>query len=556
MKTTKYLLVLFLSIFFIACSNNNINDPNEPNNPESSTHFLSGTVVINGEPVNAAVVLLTPGGGTYITGSDGFFSFPEIPAGTYEIKVYKEGCQPFNKTLTIDKNYQEMALTITENTGSLHLNKSYIDMGSNESNNMAAFTITNNGNSELTWQATSGARWITKIEPANGTIPAGGSAAVSFIINRDRFSQTALDNHTAIVVRSTTAGDGSLGELLVTAFGQGNGTNTANDNSDLDYVMVGDLYVQTVDISDGKISSSSAERLCNNSIKGGYNDWRLPTIDELATIYENRAAIGGFNTDDDCTYWAAFSQSSRCNPRMDFRTGQIYAPSHNDGYNRVRAVRKDPVDHLPKVSTLDITTSGNSVVLNGKVEDDGLPKYTERGFVISSQPVPTFNNGTKYVVDGQTTSNFQYILEDVEIGKIYYIVAYATNTLGTTYGSPVKYVHHHYLYYYIPELNLMIQRGDLGSEPYTQAVTMCKNSRVGGFSDWRLPTLDECKSIYQNMGKYDIEFVNANSYCWTSTLYIDGYNYIYKFDRGTQSYDYNDIYSSYSNKVRAVRTVK
>ncbi|MDE7407940.1 MAG: carboxypeptidase-like regulatory domain-containing protein, partial [Muribaculaceae bacterium] len=119
---------------------------------------------MNGEPVNAAAVLLTPGGGTYLTGSDGIFTFYDIPSGSYEIKVYKEGCQPFNKSLTINKSQQNIALTVTENTGNLHLNKGYIDMGSNDGNNVGAFTITNNGQNELTWQATWGARWITKME--------------------------------------------------------------------------------------------------------------------------------------------------------------------------------------------------------------------------------------------------------------------------------------------------------------------------------------------------------------------------------------------------------
>lgn len=539
MKKTTYLLILLLGLLFGACSDNE-------SSWEDGTGYLtlSGSVVMDGEPVNAAAVLLTPGGGTYLTGSDGIFTFYDIPSGSYEIKVYKEGCQPFNKSLTINKSQQNIALTVTENTGNLHLNKGYIDMGSNDGNNVGAFTITNNGQNELTWQATWGARWITKMEPANGKIPAGGSVAVSFTISRDRLSNNTFNNHTGIIVRSTTDGNGSLGELLVTVFGQGNGTNLVNDNSDLDYIIVGDLYVQTVDNSGSNVDLNSAIRLCSNSIKGGYNDWRLPTIDELATMYENRTAIGGFTTD---YYWSHDGSSSGYQDIMRFSDGYIYTRDYTK--HRVRAVRKDPVDRLPVVSSSDPTTSGTSVTLKGKIEDEGLPKYSEKGFIISDQPVPTFNNGTKYVVDGQTSSDFQYILGDLQLQKTYYYVAYATNALGTAYSEPKKYTHHHELYYFIPELHLMVQRQDLGKAgTYSLAVSFCMQSRIGGFSDWRLPTLGELQNIYQYMAKYDLKFSNPSSYRWSSTPYSNNDYYIFIFTNKTSNSYY---YESY---VQAVRT--
>lgn len=544
-----YFLFFLLSLFLGACSDSNSTweEPDEG----TGSFLLSGSVVLNGEPVNAAAVLLTPGGGTYLTGSDGVFIFDDIPSGSYEIKVYKEGCLPFNKTLTVSQNIHDMALTITENTGNLHLNKGYIDMGSNAGNNIGAFTITNKGESELKWQASWGARWIIKMEPTNGTIPAGGSAAVSFTINRDRFSQDTFDNHTGIVVRSTTAGDGSLAELLVTAFGQGNGTNLVNDNSDLDYVMVGDLYVQTVDISDGNINYSSAERLCRNSIKGGYTDWRLPTIDELATMYENRIAIGGFVQND---YWAEYENGYSV---MNFKNGGITGASgYYDSY-RARAVRKDPVEHVPAVTTLAYTESGNSVILNGQVTDDGLPKYTERGFIVSNQPVPTFNNGTKYVVDGQTSADFKYVLEELQYGKTYYFLAYATNALGSAYGEPKEFTLQHTLYVYIPEITLMVQRQDLGRTSYNEyssAVSLCKQSHVGGFSDWRLPTIDELVAINSYLKSYPLTFNDDYSYSssyWSSTVSSESSYYVFNFYFGGTRTNSDRSYSYY---VRAVRT--
>lgn len=557
MKTTNYLLILFLTIFCCACSDDDVSSGWTDVDEGEGYYLLCGSVTMNGEPVNAAAVLLTPGGGTYLTGSDGIFIFNDVPSGTYEIKVYKEGCQPFNKSLTVNKHLSDMALTVTENKGHLHINKGYIDMGSNASNNVGAFTITNKGESELTWQATWGARWITKMEPSSGTVPAGGSAAVSFTINRDRLSSETFDNHTGIVVRSTTGGDGSLGELLVTAFGQGNGINLINDNSDLEYVMVGDLYVQTVDMSNNDLNKESALRLCSNSIKGGFNDWRLPTLDELATMYENRNAIGGFTPN---TYWSSDLTENEYYPYkgLKFSNGAI-TEIYKTGSVRARAVRKDPVEHIPMVSTLDVETTGNIVILKGEINDEGLPKYTEKGFIVSTQPVPTFNNGTKYVVDGQTSSEFKYIIDNFDYGKTYYYVAYATNALGTSYGKPIRFSFQHELYVYIPELHLMVQRQDIVGPRtvYALASKWCEQSRIGGFSDWRLPTIDELVAISKYMDIYNLKFTYnssyPSSYCyWSSTESSAGWYFIFEFytKKTYQGKDSNEDYSY----VRAVRT--
>jgi hypothetical protein len=47
----------------------------------------------------------------------------------------------------------------------------------------------------------------------------------------------------------------------------------------------------------------------------GHQDWRVPTKDELNVLFNNRAAIGGFNVVNDeiaCWYWSS-SQYGRWN---------------------------------------------------------------------------------------------------------------------------------------------------------------------------------------------------------------------------------------------------
>lgn len=398
---------------------------------------VHGSVVIDGEPVNAAAILLTPGGGVKITGSDGLYDFTGLVPGTYEMKVFKEGCQSLNKSIELvaDRD-EELVFTLAKSVGGLSINKSYVDMGSNESNNVAGFTVKNDGAADISWEITNAARWITKVEPASGTSPAGGATAVSFTIDRSRLSSTTTDNYATLLVRSTTQGDGSVAELLVTVFGTGDGTNTANDNSDIDYVMVGDLYVQTKDISDKAIDWESAKLLCENSTVGDFNDWRLPTIEELAVIYNNKRAIGGFrdSVSYNSDYWSmSISPSSDSKYYvLDFSNGQ----SSTEGSlydNYVRAVRKDVA---PEVSILPVNNiSESSVTFNGRIENSGSPEYTERGFVYSTSHLPTTSDMTIRSYTPESSMEFSADVSNLTFGSVYYIRAYATNTAGTVYSE-------------------------------------------------------------------------------------------------------------------------
>ncbi len=64
------------------------------------------------------------------------------------------------------------------------------------------------------------------------------------------------------------------------------------------YIFVGDnLLVQKNDVSTTDINWESANNICQNSSVGNFNDWRLPTIEEAAIMYQNKTNIGGFVND-------------------------------------------------------------------------------------------------------------------------------------------------------------------------------------------------------------------------------------------------------------------
>ncbi|MCL2073862.1 MAG: DUF1566 domain-containing protein [Marinilabiliaceae bacterium] len=401
---------------------------------------IYGFVVASGEPVNAAAILLTPGGGVKITGSDGLYEFSGLEPGKYEIKVFKEGFLSFNQSIDAsDGKDKEITPILIPIAGSLSINKAYIDMGSNESNNIAGFTLINNGDDELTWKVSNAAGWITNIDPANGIVSAKGQEGVTIKIDRSRLSTNIVENYATLVVLSST--DGSVAELLVTVFGTGDGTNITISNEP--FVIIDGLFVQTNDIG-GLMRLYNAKLTCESSAVGNYNDWRLPTIGELALLYTKRYAIGGFHlepsggTYDNTGYWSCTGSDVSSAYMIIFYNGNQY---YSNNQFRCRCVRESKP--LPIVSTLSVTNiSTNAATLNGRIDNQGEPAFTERGFVFShifqNPTVETDEYTIKRVVPG-TSTDFSSHVEGLTAEQTYFVRAFATNRNGTAYGESISF---------------------------------------------------------------------------------------------------------------------
>ncbi|GHT49011.1 hypothetical protein AGMMS49982_01480 [Bacteroidia bacterium] len=96
------------------------------------------------------------------------------------------------------------------------------------------------------------------------------------------------------------------------------------------------LMVQKVDIGNG--SWSAMNNLCQNSTLDGFTDWRLPTKNELAVLYNEKSAIGGFST----KYWSSSSSTSFSDYwYQEFTNGSQSTTASFNGIN-ARCVRSLP----------------------------------------------------------------------------------------------------------------------------------------------------------------------------------------------------------------------
>ena len=78
-----------------------------------------------------------------------------------------------------------------------------------------------------------------------------------------------------------------------------------------------------------------AARLCYNSGLNGYNDWFLPSQDELNLLYLQKDIIGGFKGS---YYWSSTQKDNNEAWEQNFITGQIYNYGKYDPVS-VRAIR-------------------------------------------------------------------------------------------------------------------------------------------------------------------------------------------------------------------------
>jgi hypothetical protein len=94
----------------------------------------------------------------------------------------------------------------------------------------------------------------------------------------------------------------------------------------------------TIITSQGPTSTDYPAGLARAYTGGGFTDWYLPSINELAKLYLNRVLIGGFAIYDNANYWSSTEESVFYSMFFNFYDG---IPSYNikSNFYRIRAVR-------------------------------------------------------------------------------------------------------------------------------------------------------------------------------------------------------------------------
>ncbi len=150
---------------------------------------------------------------------------------------------------------------------------------------------------------------------------------------------------------------------------------------------------------------------------------------------------GGYGFANDGVYgiwWSAGGFSTfawYCGLYNDRANAQI-SPNPKSMGHSVRVVRDTViVSSLPTVNTTNISSiTPSTAQCGGNITTDGAATITARGVVWSTSTNPTIALSTK-TLDGTGSGSFTSSITGLAANTTYYVRAYATNMVGTTYGS-------------------------------------------------------------------------------------------------------------------------
>jgi hypothetical protein len=110
--------------------------------------------------------------------------------------------------------------------------------------------------------------------------------------------------------------------------------------SGADGAFIGAGKQNTLDIINGCPANQTAARLCSDLVLAGYDDWFLPSKDELHQLYLRKDLVGNFVDDGYAPYWSSTEyeiHDSAWRELFGYSEQTIY-----DKYNfyNVRAIRR------------------------------------------------------------------------------------------------------------------------------------------------------------------------------------------------------------------------
>lgn len=102
------------------------------------------------------------------------------------------------------------------------------------------------------------------------------------------------------------------------------------------------------------------------------------------------------------------------------------------------AVDNISVNTIPTLSTITISSiMKNTASSGGNITSDGGASVTARGVCWSTSSNPTLANS--YTNDGSGTGSFTSSITGLSPNTLYYVRAYATNSVGTAYGNEISF---------------------------------------------------------------------------------------------------------------------
>jgi uncharacterized protein (TIGR02145 family) len=146
-----------------------------------------------------------------------------------------------------------------------------------------------------------------------------------------------------------------------------------------------------------------------------------------------RDPLGIYNMlDSGATFWTSSEETINNAWYRGFATDpQIHRDTFDKDYGfSVRCIR----EMLPIINTIPVDSIGKNFARSGGIiQYDGGQPITAYGVCWSTSPNPTIDDN--HTVDGSGTATFISVITGLNANTTFYLRAYATNSMGTSYGE-------------------------------------------------------------------------------------------------------------------------
>lgn len=424
----------------------------------------------------------------------------------------------------------EVRVRAVGETASMVVDKKELDFGDNKSLNSLSFTISNKSYGSINWSIDKNCEWVSSVSPLSGILGADKKTTVT--VNIDRNKLEGGNNQTVIIVKSELGKE----EINITAIGEYMSLPI------LEIYDATNVKAYTA-ILNGEITSVGQPTYIERGFVYGLTN--NPTIENcIAKVAVPKNDVDKFSCEIKQleigqTYYArAYAINGKGTAYSTYSTAFTTSPT------------------LPIVSTqkiTDVNYQTNKANLHGTIVSVGEPAYTECGFVYGTSPNPTINDNKRAKNGMSGIGAFSAITVNLPTDQTFYVRAYAINEAGVAYGEDVV-VEPEFIV--LRDAKLMVQKKDLGEFDWETANSMCENSTLYGYTDWRMPTREEMMVLYNNNDKVKLnngpDYWGNYTWYWTSTLKDLRYPYAISCKDGKIS----AMQPSNLHNVRAVRTIQ
>ena len=517
-KNPLIVIASVVLVIFMACTKE----------PEVTSGSIYGTVTdfATGQPIGNVNVKLNPTGETTLTGNDCTYEFKDLTAGKYSLHLSKAEYADLDDDYIIEleagksvkrdvqMRKQVASLQITNMAGDPITS---LDFGLEESVTSKSFNIFNNGTISIECMLSYNCMWIDTVIAMGTTISPGQTNTVTVIIDRDKLLNG--ENKTYLHIISNNGSN----ELEITAIGYNFPTVVTTDASNI---------TTTSATCGGNVTSNGGTPVTERGICWSVN--HAPTIES-----SSRMNLGNGNGS-----FSGVISGLAMNTTYYVRAYAI----NNRGTAYGDEIQFTTADGTPLVTTITPTRTGTTVTTGGYVVSDEGSPVSARGICYGTTPYPDLSAAHSHTENGSGTGTFSASFEITSM-DIFYIRAYATNDRGNSYGDQMTIGHP---YAELPTFTWNGQTYRVAPSPTSprtiaNAIIYCDNLILYGFSDWRLPSIDELEQMY--LLREEIGGFNGGWY-WSCTTGGSHYSMI-SFSTGARSSGVNASTNTYN--VRPIR---